>query len=101
MFDYWISYFKTGISPKPEDISSEKALFSNQEVAMFVSGRYDVVQFRKDASFNWDCAPLPRYKDGISSGHSGSMCLSMSKNSKNKDQAFKVVEYLCGEEGQD
>lgn len=101
MFEWWISLFHNGISPKPEDISTELALFTNQDVAMFVSGRYDVVQFRKSADFAWDCAPLPRYKDGVDAGHSGSMCLSMSTNCKNKDDAFKVIERLSGPEGQD
>lgn len=101
MFEYWINMFYEGISPKPEDISNSLALFTNQEVAMYVTGRYDVVEFRKNANFNWDCAPLPRYKDGVSAGHSGSMCLSMSKKSQNKEKAFKIMEYLCGVEGQD
>ena len=100
MFEYWISLFENGISPKPSDISTELSLFTNQEVAMFVSGRYDVVQFRKNANFNWDCAPLPHHKDGVVAGHSGSMCLSMAKNSKNKEKAFKVFEHMCGVEGQ-
>ncbi len=101
MFEYWISLFKDGYSPRPEDISSELALFTNQEVAMYVTGRYDVVQFRKNANFNWDCAPLPHYDGGVVAGHSGSMCLSMAKNSKNKEKAFKVFEHMCGVEGQD
>lgn len=101
MFEYWISYFQRGLSPKPEDISTELSLFTNEEVAMYVTGRYDTVQFRKNANFNWDCAPLPRHKDGVTAGHSGSMCLSMGKRSRNKDKAFKVMEYLCGVEGQD
>ena len=100
MFEYWISYFHNGISPKPEDISNSLGLFTNQEVAMYVTGRYDVVEFRKNANFNWDCAPLPRHKDGVSAGHSGSMCLSMSKKASNKELAFKIMEYLCGVEGQ-
>lgn len=101
MFDYWIDLFYDGYSPKPEDISSELSLFTNEEVAMFVTGRYDVVQFRKNAKFNWDCAPLPHHKDGVVAGHSGSMCLSMSKRSKNKQKAFKVIEHLSGKTGQD
>lgn len=101
MFEYWISCFENGISPKPEDISNSLALFTNQEVAMYVTGRYDVVQFRKNANFAWDCAPLPKHKDGVSAGHSGSMCLSMAKKAPNKQEAFKIVEYLCGVEGQD
>ena len=100
-FEYWISYFKNRLSPKPEDISNQTSLFTNQDVAMYVDGRYQVVEFRKNANFAWDVAPLPRHADGISAGHSGSMCLSMSKKSNAKDKAFKIIEYLSGPIGQD
>lgn len=101
VFDYWLTYFSGGLSPKPADISTELALFTSQDVAMFVEGRYVVPQFRSDAQFNWNVAPLPRHKDGVSAGHSGSMCLSMSVRSSVKEQAFKIIEYLCGPHGQD
>ena len=100
-FEYWISYFKNRLSPKPEDISNQTSLFTNQDVAMYVDGRYQVVEFRKNANFAWDVALLPRHADGISAGHSGSMCLSMSKKSNAKDKAFKIIEYLSGPIGQD
>lgn len=100
MFEYWIGNFHNGTSPRPEDISTELSLFTNEEVAFFVTGRYDVVSFRENCKFAWDCAPLPHYKDGVSAGHSGSMCLSIAKNSKVKDKAFKVFEHLTGKQGQ-
>ena len=100
MFTYWISLFESGISPKPED-GNTISLFTNQEVAMYVTGRYNTVEFRKYCNFAWDCAPLPRYKDGVDAGHSGSMCMSMSKKCKQKEAAFKVMEFFCGKDGQD
>ncbi len=100
MFTYWISLFENGISPKPED-GNTISLFTNQEVAMYVTGRYETVNFRKYCNFAWDCAPLPRHKDGIGAGHSGSMCMSMSKKCKDKESAFKVMEFFCGKNGQD
>ena len=101
MFEYWVSYFKEGYSPKPMDIGNSLSLFTSQDVAMYVDGRYDVVTFREDCNFAWDVAPLPRHKDGVSAGHSGSMCISMSKKSKVKAEAFKAIEYLSGKTGQD
>jgi multiple sugar transport system substrate-binding protein len=100
-FDYWISNFQSGLSPKPSDISNEMALFTNQDVALFVEGRYATVEFRKSADFSWDVAPLPRHANGSSGGHSGSMCISMAKKSTVKPQAFKIIEYLSGSSGQD
>ncbi len=100
-FDYWINFFYNGTSPKPSDFSSELGLFTNQEVAMYVTGRYNTLEFRRDCSFAWDCAPLPIFEGGTGGGHSTSMCVSMNKNCKNKPEAFKVIEYFCGPEGQD
>lgn len=100
-FEWWIDLFHSGISPKPSDISNSLSLFTNQEVAMYVEGRYQTVQFRKNCDFAWDVAPLPKHENGVSAGHSGSMCLSMSTRSEVKDEAFKIIEYLCGPEGQD
>lgn len=99
-FEYWVGLFGDGTSPKPEDFSVEVSLFINQQVSMFVEGRYNVVDFRENCDFAWDVAPLPKYTDGVEAGHSGSMCLGMSKKSSVKDAAFKVIEYACGPVGQ-
>ena len=99
-FEYWYTLFADDYSPKPEDISNELSLFINEQTAMFVQGRYNVVDFREGCSFAWDVAPLPRHEDGVEAGHSGSMCLAMSKNCTEKEAAFKVMEYACGAEGQ-
>jgi multiple sugar transport system substrate-binding protein len=101
MFEYWITNFQNNYSPKPRDITNELSLFTNQEVAMFVTGRYNVVEFRKSANFAWDVAPLPKHQLGIEAGHSGSMCISMSKKSQVKNEAFTIIEYLAGKTGQD
>lgn len=109
VFDYWVS-FATGknadgtengncISPKPND-NIDSTMFTNQRLAMYVEGRYMVPEFRRDCNFEWDVAPLPHWDGGIETGHSGSMCISMSKSSKNKDAAFALIEYLSGPEGQ-
>lgn len=100
-FEYWYNLFKNGYSPKPENISSELSLFINEQTSMFVQGRYNVVDFREGCAFDWDVAPLPKHEDGVEAGHSGSMCLAMSKNCTEKDAAFKVMEYACGAKGQD
>jgi len=100
-FDYWISNFESERSPRPSDISNQMSLFTNQDVALFVEGRYATVEFRKSANFAWDVAPLPQHENGVAGGHSGSMCISMAKKSVVKEEAFKIIEYLSGAEGQD
>lgn len=88
------------ISPKPSD-SIDSTLFTSGKLAMYVEGRYMVPEFRRDITFEWDVAPLPKHKDGIEAGHSGSMCLVMSSRSKNKAEAFSLIEYLSGPIGQE
>lgn len=101
---------KWGYSPKPDFTSStsQYALFSSgNSVAMTLDTRYSVGIWRKSikkpgqsGGFDWDCAPAPIHKNGIPSGHSGSLAYCIPKKSKNKEAAFKFIEYINGEEGQ-
>ena len=104
--------------------------FQNGGIAMLVDGRWNVVNFRKvlgeypgkptKNGYEWDVAPLPMYKTyyeegdnipagksvgdikvhGIEAGHSGSMALSINANSKKKNAAWLLCEYIGGEKGQ-
>lgn len=112
-----------GICPSPSTIQGDsgKALyFKNGYVSMLVDGRWNVVDFRENlcstpgspvkGGFEWDVAPLPMYKQydeegnitvhGIEAGHSGSVALSINARSKNKDAAWKFVEFIGGATGQ-
>lgn len=101
---------KWGYSPKPDFTAStsQYSLFSSgNSVAMTLDTRYSVGIWRKSikkngqsGGFDWDCAPAPIYKNGIKSGHSGSLAYCIPKKSKNKEAAFKFIEYINGEEGQ-
>lgn len=96
------------VSPKPDVTasSSDYSLFSSQKCAMLINTRYAVGVFRKtiDASsrdsFRWDVAPLPVHEDGIAAGHSGSEAYCITKKSRNKEAAWKFVEFLAGPVGQ-
>ena len=68
---------------------------------MIVDSRYAVGIYRslikepgKGNGFEWDCAPLPVHENGIKAGHSGSLAYCISAKSKNKDAAFKFIEYI-------
>ena len=87
------------ISPQPSD-GADSSLFTSGKLAMYVDGRSLVPEFRRSCTFEWDVAPLPKHKDGIEAGHSGSMCISMASRSKAKDAAFELIEFLSGPEGQ-
>ena len=99
---------KYHVSPKPDVTasSSDYSLFSSQKCAMLINTRYAVGVFRKtiDASsrdsFAWDVAPLPVYEGGIAAGHSGSEAYCITKKSRNKEAAWKFIEFLSGPVGQ-
>lgn len=95
------------VGPKPDFTSSSSvsqySMFtSGNQVAMIADSRYAVGIYRnliKDR-FEWNCAPLPKYENGVDSGHSGSLAYCISEKSKNKDAAFEFIEYINGKEGQ-
>ena len=116
------------IAPRPTDVGTggtdagKISEFEWGNFAMLVDGRWDVTSFRKNIKdFEWDVAPLPMYKTyyevgdddipagkevgdikvhGIEAGHSGSVALCISKNSRVAPEAWKFIEFVGGEEGQ-
>lgn len=60
------------VAPSPKQIGSQgmSQLFSNGQLAFFISGRWSVPFLRKSANFNWDVLPFP-------SGHSGKIYKSI------------------------
>ncbi len=110
-----------GITPTPSSIGSDAGkvqAFAQGEIAMLVDGRWDVTKFRDPdtgVDFVWDVCPLPMYREydkdgfdasrkttvhGIEAGHSGSVGLCISQNSKVKNAAWKFIEFIGSEEGQ-
>ncbi|MBO4572330.1 MAG: sugar ABC transporter substrate-binding protein [Clostridia bacterium] len=99
---------KHGVSPKPDvsQSNSNYGLFSSEQCAMLIDTRYAVGIFRKTIAdesaggFDWDVAPLPKHKDGIMAGHSGSLAYCIPEKSTKKEAAWKFIEYMAGPEGQ-
>lgn len=71
-------------------------LFIQGKIAMHLNGRWAVPRFRQDAKFNWDIAPFP-------AGIAGSIVdvdasgWAMSKKSKNKRAAWRLILFLSSE----
>lgn len=81
---------------KGEDIESR---FINGRLGMIFSSRVSTPTFRESIkSFDWDVAPLPRFKEKASILHSDAYCIS--KASPNKDLAWAFVEYAQSDDGQ-
>ena len=89
---------KYNIAPKKSQSASATMaqLFLQQKLAMHLSGRWLIPKYRESATFDWDVINFPNGKKGsiVPMDASG---WSISKNSKNKSQAIKFVQYLSNE----
>ena len=85
----------------PPDVEVEaeddETRFLNGRMAMFLDSRRAVPALREAAEFDWDVAALPTHQDEASILHSDAYC--MTKASKEKDAAWRFVEYALGPEG--
>jgi multiple sugar transport system substrate-binding protein len=63
---------------------------------MLVSGRWLVPKFRQEANFDWDILPFPT--TGVGYNPLDSSGWAISKSSKHKKEALKLVKYLSSKE---
>jgi multiple sugar transport system substrate-binding protein len=80
---------------KAEDIESR---FMNGRLAMIFASRAATPSFREIEGFKWDVAPLPQKQQKASILHSDAYCIAAA--SKNKELAWRFVEYAQGPDGQ-
>jgi multiple sugar transport system substrate-binding protein len=88
-----------GVVPPDVEVEAEddETRFLNGRLAMFLDSRRAVPALREAATFDWDVAPLPTHQDEASILHSDAYCLTRA--SKEKDAAWRFVEYALGPEG--
>lgn len=85
-----------GIMPTPSSDTAD--LFAAGKAAMSWQGSWCIGSYGSTLGFNWDIATIPTNKVKYNTLHTG--FYSINAKSKNQDNAFKVIEYLMGEEGQ-
>jgi len=95
---------KEHVAPNPTRLGDQggggRELFEARLAAMHIDGRWMVPRFRQ-LEFDWDVAPIPVPERGAPSvGWSGSVGLAISARSPAPREAFALVEYLAGPEGQ-
>jgi multiple sugar transport system substrate-binding protein len=97
LIDLRIAY---GVVPTDEEVEAEddESRFANGRLAMLLSSRRVTTTFRQIKGFDWDVAPLPTYGAAAGILHSDAYCIT--RGSRAKDAAWKVVEYAIGPEGQ-
>ncbi len=87
---------KNGTMPEPSSDTAD--LFATGKAAMSWQGSWNIGTYGSGLAFNWDIASIPTNKLKYNTLHTG--FYSINAKSKNQDSAFKVIEYLMGEEGQ-
>lgn len=78
---------------------SDDQMFATGKIATVGGGRWMVPTYRK-LDFDWDVAPMPTGSLGTWSGWSGSVGYAIYNKTKYPEEAFKLVQFLAGEEGQ-
>jgi hypothetical protein len=80
---------------------------------MLIDGRWNVPNFRNqmDGVYEWDVAPLPRYREydengdvlieGLPAGHSGSVALAINAKTSKPNASWLFLEYIGGRIGQE
>jgi multiple sugar transport system substrate-binding protein len=89
-----------GVVPTDEEVEAEgdEPRFSGGRLAMLLSSRRSTTTFRTIKDFGWDVAPLPVYKQQAGILHSDAYCIT--RGSRDKDAAWRFVEYAMSAEGQ-
>ena len=83
---------------KSESASATMAqMFLQQKLAMHLSGRWLVPKYREEADFDWDVVQFPKGENGsiVPLDASG---WAISKSSKNKIMARKLIDFLASKE---
>lgn len=79
------------------DIGADQ-LFAQGKLAIDFTGFWNIGGASEVEELNWDIAPLWQHKEkGTIPFGSG---LAITNQSKHKEEAFKIIEFLTGEEGQ-
>jgi multiple sugar transport system substrate-binding protein len=99
----WFTALQTehGVVPDAvaESAESSESRFLNGTLAMYFNSRRGVPTYRTITDFVWDVAPLPRGAQAASVLHSDGYC--MAANAKEKDAAWRFIEYANSAVGQE
>jgi multiple sugar transport system substrate-binding protein len=85
-------------SDQEREAEDEDTRFLNGRLAMVLSSRRSTPSFRTITKFDWDIAALPKHEQPAGILHSDAYCLT--KDSDEKDAAWRFMEFALGPEGQ-
>ncbi len=105
-FKYLINFYKDDLAPVAmTGISNVYQAFEEGYIAMYITGPWNVTEFKNRLTNNnkidWQTAPLPS-PNNIYPGASiaGGSSLVIFKNSKCKNEAWKLIEFLSSKKAQ-
>ena len=87
------------VTPGEEEVESEdlETRFLNGTLGMLLDSRRATPTLRTITDFDWDVAPLPRHREPAGILHSDAYC--MTRTSKNKAAAWRLIEFGLGPQG--
>lgn len=90
---------KYHVAPSEKEVGNTKTgqLFSQEKIGMQLSGRWSVPTYKTTIKFKWNVVPFPKMKKGsVVDVDSSGWCIS--KKSKNKENAWKLVRFLASQD---
>jgi multiple sugar transport system substrate-binding protein len=93
--------YKYGVGPKGAELKETSfwQLFQMERAAMFISGRWLIIQFRQNKKLDFRITHLPKWDKRVTI--LASMGYAIPEQSKNKDVAWKLMKFMVGKEGQE
>jgi multiple sugar transport system substrate-binding protein len=97
--------YKYKVMPSPSQLSAMGGvgaadLFIQGKAAMFLSGIWKTPYFRETVKSKWDAAMFPKSPKGKKGYLISGGGYSILKSTKHPDEAWKLLTYLSGEDGQ-
>lgn len=92
---WYADTFASGLSPRGVGGFQTSAVFTDQKVAFFVGGPWDVGGFSANADFDWGIAPHPSFEGGSEVTPTGSWSWGINTASKNKAAAQEFLEFAA------
>ena len=101
-FRLYVSFFRSAYAPtlSTTQVANVYQGFAQADFAMYITGPWNVGEFRKrlpaDMNGKWSTAPMPAPRAGEYPGASmaGGASFVIFKDSRKKDAAWKLIEYL-------
>jgi multiple sugar transport system substrate-binding protein len=95
-FTFYVNLFREGLAPRvsASEISNRYQEFERGNIAMVITGPWEIGEFTtRVANAPWATAPLPG-PDGPGVSMAGGASLVLFRGSKQKDAAWRFIEYL-------